>query len=403
MRRPLLSPSWPRLVVLAVSLLLLVFPSGLSVSGLVKGPPVAPLVFSYTIKVVYRNLGERVWHMSELDVAVGLFLNTSWQEVKLVWTSRPIEQVIVDEDGNRWAILAVPDLELEPGESLEFSAEYRITAHPRSCPSISIGQSGSLSDIPGWLRDEFTGPTGSWLTEDEELRELALNLSAGRTNVLEIVAAFVSWIHEHVSYKSFEVPLYPNETYRRGLGDCDDQANLLITLCRAIGIPAYLQVGCIYLPSEPLNTGALWDGHVWVSLTHVGWHGWAVVYVPPWGWLPVDLTYAYNLLDVDPLNAVKMAAIWSQNTILAMEVRRSDYVGDTRAMRDFVVENDIYIYQEEVLKCVEKPRLDFTVPYVLLTAVCLVAAAAFIALAYYLTKQQPKPVVQSALNLSYQS
>ena len=345
--------------------------------------------FTYSFLITYENRGNKVWRLSWSDVAVGLFFNTSWQSVRLVWTNWPVGQVVEDEDGNKWAVLAVPDMELEPGETLDISARYEIISAPREPPNISIEGSGSLSDIPEELKEEFTGPGACWLTEDEELRELALELSAGKTNVLEIIASFVEWIGENVKYKSFEIPLYPNETYAWGLGDCDDQANLFITLCRIVGIPAYLQIGCIYAPWTIYSLGTIWEGHVSLKVKRVGWHGWAVAYVPPWEWLPVDLTIGD--IKADPLNAIREAAIWRQYAIWAMNIRKSDYIGGTRAMRAFVIENDIYIYEEEEMKLVETPVLeepDMTMVYVLITTVCIATAVCLIALALYLTRQK---------------
>jgi len=339
---------------------------------------------------MYENRGDKSWALSEFDVAVGIFFNTSWQSVRLVWTNWPIDHVVEDEDGNKWAVLAVPDTELGPGETLNISARYEIVSLPRMCPDISVEASGSLSDIPEELKEDFTGPGACWLTEDEELRELALSLSTGKANVLEIIASFVEWINEHVQYQSFEVPLYPNETYAWGLGDCDDQANLFITLCRVVGIPAYLQIGCIYVPWAPHYSDTLWKDHVSVEVRRIGWHGWAIAYVPPWGWLPVDLTTTG--VESDPLNAIRAAAIWHQYTILAMHVRESDYVGDTRAMRAFIIENDIYIYEEEELKLVveeERPEEpDMTMAYLLVISVCMTTAACLIGLTFFLTRQK---------------
>ena len=361
------------------------------------------LEFTYSFLIMYENNGTETWHLSELDVAVGLFFNTSWQSVELIWTNWPIERVVEDRDGNKWAILAVPDMELEPGESLNISARYKMISAPRECPNISIGSSGHLSDIPADLKNDFTGPGACWLTEDEELRELALNLSAGKTNVLEIIASFVEWISDNVKYASFEIPRYPNETYNDGLGDCDDQANLFITLCRIVGIPAYLQIGCIYAPMSFYYSEMIWKGHITVDVKSVGWHGWAMAYIPPWGWLPVDLTIGD--VKADPLNAIRGAARWHQYTFWAMDIRESDYVGGTRAMRAFVIENDIYIYQKEEMVLVGKAPFeepDMTMAYVLITSVCITTAACLIALALYITRQkapyQPKGITEPGIS-----
>jgi len=308
--------------------------------------PESDKIYSYEVEIVYRNRGDEPWMLSDGDVAFPLFADNPWQEVSLKWTSEPIENVVQDCDGNLWALLQVPDRTLEPGESIGLRAKYEFRAKPREAPDLSMEASGRLSDIPSELREAYCGQAACWLTDDEELRALAYDLANGKQNVLEIICSFVSWIHDHVVYETYELPRYPNETYSELRGDCDDQANLLITLCRVMGIPAYLQVGCIYYFSPTPYEMVLWDGHLRVKARNVAWHGWALVFVPPWGWLPVDLTASIGI-DEDPLNAIRTAIVWEQETILCYEIKVTDYVANAREQREQVLEHDIYIYEEE--------------------------------------------------------
>ena len=62
--------------------------------------------------------------------------------------------------------------------------------------------------------------------------------------------------------------------FAAGRGDCGVQATVFVTLCRLAGIPARWQSG---LEIKPTPT--------W------GMHDWAEIYVAPWGWLPVDVSY----------------------------------------------------------------------------------------------------------------
>ena len=328
-----------------------------SLQGQVQAPcrvePRKDLVFLYGVNLTYMNRGEEPVELSDADLAFPVFMNSSWQKARLIWTSPPVEKVAVDADGNLWAVLSVEDRTLEPGENLTLSVRFEITTRPRDPPAISVQKAGDLGKVPWLLRREYCRRAACWLTDDPALVSLAHELAGNKTNVLEIIAAFVAWIHKEVAYESHEIPLYPNETYKGRRGDCDDQANLFITLCRIVGVPAYLQVGCIYLP-EPMPRHALaWEGHYELSAFCVGWHGWAVAYVPPWGWLPVDLTASAGL-EEDPLNAIKTAIAWSQFTIIAVEIRTVDYVGATRASREEVVNSGLYIREEEALRLVRE-------------------------------------------------
>ena len=165
------------------------------------------------------------------------------------------------------------------------------------------------------------------------------------TKVLTIIKKFVIWIRDNIDYKVHGLlPYYPNETYAKGEGDCDDQANLFITLCRIYGIPAFLQVGCIYLSTQRMNE-TFWEGHVTLVYERIGWHGWAVVYVPPWGWLPFDFTYVISGLD-DPLDAMKQAAVVAfQEVIQYANITKTDYVASYKETKDFLRENYFYVYE----------------------------------------------------------
>jgi hypothetical protein len=144
---------------------------------------------------------------------------------------------------------------------------------------------------------------------------------------LRIVYQFIDWIGKNIAYGVGVGPRYPNETYKTRQGDCDDQANLFITFCRAVGIPAYLQTGCIYFPRRPSRESSI-DEIVIIQEENIGFHGWAMVYVPPWGWLPVDLTYGYD--GEVPETAITNAAVISLLTVSMSNVIFTDYVKSFR-------------------------------------------------------------------------
>jgi len=290
-----------------------------------------------------------VWEFSEDDRTLGLFMNNTWQTVELVNSTFPMETK-VDEDGNSIAVLEFPNSALNPGSDVSFTVWYHIVSKPRTIPIISEDESDNLTEIPNDLKSKYTQKEGSWQTNNPTLQELADNLTGGERRVLSIVKNFVEWIRDHIDYPSpqarHEVPYYPNETYARREGDCDDQAMLLITLCRIMGIPSYLQTGCIYLQNRPFYQDSIWEERLSIVEQRIGWHGWAVVYVPPWGWLPVDLTYVLEGLG-DPLNAIRHGAVTRQETIQYMNVSHTDYVASSLEARAFVIANGFKVYVED--------------------------------------------------------
>jgi transglutaminase-like putative cysteine protease len=304
-------------------------------------------IFILKSEVTYENRDERaLWNFSENDRAIGLFMNNSWQTANLISVSHPIEKFDYDPDGNRMAIINFTKISIGLGERVRYNFTFRFTFKQRSIPEISEDKSGVLDDIPEDLRRTYCEPTGLWQSNNLLFREIASEIASDETNVLSILKKLIKWMKLNIKYESSEIPKYPNETLYKRAGDCDDQANLLITLCRSLGIPAYLQVGCIYIPHYSQNL-TYWSGHLLIRQNQVGWHGWAMVYIPPWGWLPIDLTYVSGDLIVEPLNAVKEAAVIKYYTFQYMNITKADYVAETRSFKEFLETYKFYIYEED--------------------------------------------------------
>jgi len=319
-------------------------------------PTTQEKVFTLTISVKYENDGTNIWNLTEEDSTIGLFMNTTRQEVYLTNHSFSDRLFRRDVDGNYIAIVDFPRKRLQPGSSLEYQVDFRIIAKPQSTPDIDERNSHSLDEIPLDLKERFLGAEGPWQVDDPALVMLAREIVGNETNVLSIVKKMIIWIRSNISYQSWELPKYPNETLRDRFGDCDDQANLLITLCRICGIPAHLQIGCIYLPSRANKTNSYWDDHLVYKLMKIGWHGWAMAYIPPWGWLPIDLTYAEGISEY-PLNAIRRSALTLQRTIQYMNIIRTDYVASSVNLRSFLVRYDFYIYEKNEMVEETVPRI----------------------------------------------
>ncbi|MCD6464754.1 transglutaminase domain-containing protein [Candidatus Bathyarchaeota archaeon] len=312
-------------------------------------------IFILKVSVTYVNRDEQaIWNLSEEDRAVSLFMNNSWQTVYLIEISHPIEKFTYDSDGNKIAILNLTKTSIFPGEKITYNVTYRMVFKQRVLPAISEENSGNLSAIPENLKKIYCQSNSLWQPNSSIFKRKALEIAGNETKVLSIVKRFVKWINRHIRYRSSEIPRYPNETLQQLAGDCDDQANLLITFCRAIGIPAYLQIGCIYMPGDYQNL-TYWNGRLTISERNLRWHGWAMVYVPPWGWLPVDLTYVSGNLAIKPLNSITRSAVIEHYTFQYMNITETDYVAESEAFKSFLESYKFYVYEsEEMYKVTER-------------------------------------------------
>ena len=293
-----------------------------------------------------------MWNFSASEKTVGLFMNNTWQTVYLVNASYPINDVQTDADGNPVAALSFPTAFISHGENLTYRITYRIILKPRSLPAIFENQSGTLNEISKKLKERYCRAGGPWQVNQGELRDLAFRIAGNETNVLSLLKKFILWIKQNVHYESQDLPRYPIETLSVKAGDCDDQANLLIAFCRIVGIPAYLQVGCIYLPQRDLEI-THWNEHWILRLTRIGWHGWAMVYIPPWGWLPVDMTYVSGILS-DPINAIRKAAVIVHPVVQYANIIETDYIAFSRRYQKFLLSNGFKIYEHDAIS--EEPE-----------------------------------------------
>lgn len=115
------------------------------------------------------------------------------------------------------------------------------------------------------------------------LKKLAEEIVGDEKNLYQKAKKIYDWVTLNVDY-SYVYPyaLYENipEFVASNLkGDCGFKALLFITLCRIEGIPARWQSGWYITPflASP--------------------HDWALFYIPPYGWLPADLSFGGRYKD----------------------------------------------------------------------------------------------------------
>jgi len=314
--------------------------------------------YEIVLTEIIRNGGADLYGLADGDRMIYLFMNNSWQTVYIIESSYPIQKTMYDSDENKIAYLDGMPLNLRSNEQVVVNVTYHAHVHAKEIPQLDEALSGSLSEIPQELKSDYCQPIGPWQFNSTSWKYLSTIANAtvqNEVNVLRILYNFVEWIGKNVGPPSKEhiSPLYPNETYSPlnfeqgtlGEGDCDDQANLLITLCRMVGIPAYLQIGCLYLPTEQYalrKHSNLSEGHLSIEERYIGFHGWAMVYVPPWGWIPFDMTWGYTKSE-GPSSAVTNSAIMMVTAIAMLNVIRTDYVLEDGEWSKNLVDSDLYV------------------------------------------------------------
>ncbi len=121
----------------------------------------------------------------------------------------------------------------------------------------------NISDIPDHLKARYLKDEWKILVAEPSIQSRAEEIVGDETNVLAIVESIYNWITANIRYPTISTDSQPHtsvETLQSRVGDCDDQAILFSALARAVGVPAWLQMGALYNEVE-----TAWGGHGWVQ------------------------------------------------------------------------------------------------------------------------------------------
>ncbi|MEE8637552.1 MAG: transglutaminase domain-containing protein [Candidatus Margulisiibacteriota bacterium] len=134
-------------------------------------------------------------------------------------------------------------------------------------------------DKKSWLYQRYTASDKN-IAVTPAIRARARKLAGKETNPLKIAKIFFDHIiwdldysflpHGAISAMDIPESVYVDE---HGYGDCGAQSMYFAALCRARGIPARAPGGYQLFP---------------ISETGCGTHFWAQIYLPNYGWFPVD-------------------------------------------------------------------------------------------------------------------
>lgn len=318
----------------------------------------------YELRIVIggniTNLGSEPIRVGSTDLLIYNYpLYGYSQEVvsaRLYYGGQLIEYRVVFINGS-WMLVheggALDDL-IEPGESASSMVEYvvKINMTARRMELVNLGLRGTsgLSSNPA-AYSNLTSPTPLWNYENP-LVALAYKYLSSRGEQytpLQYFALVIEWIKDNFAYSTRIPPRAVWEVILRKTGDCDEQSNLLITLLRARGIPAYIETGLVYVPGltyvdkDP-------SGLFTYRFINGGAHGWAAAYIPPIGIVRIDLTFwsgAVKTLD-DALNYIRYSAYYTYPTVVIEEVKTGDYVLESSKFLEEISSRNLkyYIYIE---------------------------------------------------------
>ena len=137
-----------------------------------------------------------------------------------------------------------------------------------------------LQTPPETVPDEYLSPTLLIQSDHPRIQRLAKRITASAETPLEKIEQLVDWVYTNI--KKRPVLSVPDalSTLKNRMGDCNEHSVLLAALARAVGIPATVEAGLVYLTDR------------------FYYHAWNMVYIGEWisvdalfGQIPADVTH----------------------------------------------------------------------------------------------------------------
>ena len=181
-----------------------------------------------------------------------------------------------DNSGNTYACW--DGITINPGQSFSAKIEYYVL-------SFDTRVLIDLTKIPSYdkhtdLYKTFTQPEKLVESDAPEIVSKSQSLTQDASNIHDKVARIYDFVVSYLHYEPQEDEKGALWALVNGAGDCSEYSYLFVALCRAVGIPARVNVGFGFQGSQE----SVVEGHMW-----------AEYYLQGYGWVPVDPTW--NVFD----------------------------------------------------------------------------------------------------------
>ncbi len=133
---------------------------------------------------------------------------------------------------------------------------------------------GTLADMPGDIQKTFTANGSKYQIDDPYIQDLAKKIVGDEQNPYWVARKIFDYVRDKLEYKLEGGWNVAPVVLKRGTGSCSEYTFSFIALCRAAGLPARY-VGSIVVRGDDASMDDVF-------------HRWPEVYLPNYGWIPID-------------------------------------------------------------------------------------------------------------------
>ncbi len=185
--------------------------------------------------------------------------------------SVPPTQTVVDRWGQHCAVLKVEQVAAGTKLPVSYSVKAKVSAIRYL---IRPEAAGTLADIPADIRVAYTADGPRYRIHTPYIQETVKKVVGDEQNPYWIARKIYNFLIDRLEYQMVGGWDVPEVVLKRGTGSCSEYTFAFIALCRAAGLPARYQ-GSIVVRGDDASIDE-------------AFHRWAQVYLPNYGWVPVD-------------------------------------------------------------------------------------------------------------------
>ncbi len=237
----------------------------------------SPLYVNYDPKrekVVYSeawtNFGPGTVKSLDVYLAVPQDLPNQKIESEPVYEPKPVD-FVTDQWGQRFAHFLFKDI--KSGQEARAKMTVNVTVK-RVRYFIDPKAVGGLEDIPEDIRHAYLADASKLQLHDPVIQKAVKEAVGGEANPYWIAQKINRYVQEKMHYELAGGWNIAPVVLERGSGSCSEYSFVMIALCRAAGLPARY-AGSVVIRGDDASRDDVF-------------HRWVEVYLPNFGWVPVD-------------------------------------------------------------------------------------------------------------------
>ncbi len=197
------------------------------------------------------------------------------------------EDIVKDKWGQQFAHFVIRNV--PAGE--EFKVSYSVDAEiSRLKYIIQPERVGAIEEIPKDLRQKYTVDGERLMISDPFIQKAIREAVGNETNPYWIARKIFEYVNAHVDYERVGGWDTAPTVLKRGTGSCSEYSFVFMALARGAGLPTRFCAGVVRRGDD-------------ASMDDV-FHRWTEVYLPGYGWIPIDASAGDRPWQADAEGAI---------------------------------------------------------------------------------------------------